>query len=85
MVANDSANRVDLERMRAECEKWRASTANHPERGRVTIRAVANIIKDVHLEGTVRGSRFESDEPPERGGAGLAPAPLSYFVIGAAF
>ncbi len=78
-------SRVDLERMRAEYQKWRESTASRAEGGRVTIRAVANIIKDVHLEGTVRGSRMESDEPPERGGAGLAPAPLSYFVMGAAF
>ncbi len=78
-------SRVNLERMSAEYEKWRGSTAGRPEGGRVTIRAVANIIKDVHLEGTVRGHRFESDEPPERGGEGRAPAPLSYFVMGAAF
>ncbi len=84
-MADHPVGRVDLERMRGEYEKWRESTASGPERGKVTIRAAANIVKDVHLEGTVRGSRFESDEPPERGGAGLAPAPLSYFVIGAAF
>jgi len=84
-MAGHSTGRVDLQRMRAEYEKWRESAASGPERGKVTIRAVANIVKDVHLEGMVRGTRFESDEPPERGGAGLAPAPLSYFVMGAAF
>ena len=78
-------SRVDLKRMRAEYERWREATASRPEGGRVTIRAVASVIKDVHLEGTVRGHRFESDEPPERGGVGHAPAPLCYFVMGAAF
>ena len=84
-MADRPTSRVDLERMQAEYEKWRESTASHPDAGRVTIRAAAHIIKDVHLEGTVRGSRFESDEPPDRGGTGHAPAPLSYFVMGAAF
>lgn len=84
-MADHLTSRVDLERMRAEYEKWRESTASRPDGGRVTIRAVAHIIKDVHLEGTVRGHRFESDEPPERGGTDRAPAPLSYFVMGAAF
>ncbi len=84
-MADHLTTRVDLERMRAEYAKWRESAASRPEGGSVTIRAVANIIKDVHLEGTVRGHRFESDEPPERGGEGRAPAPLSYFVMGAAF
>ena len=81
-MADHLTSRVDLERMRGEYGKWRESTASRPDGGRVTIR---DIIKDVHLEGTVRGTRLESDEPPERGGTGLAPAPLSYFVLGAAF
>jgi uncharacterized OsmC-like protein len=49
------------------------------------VRAVANILEDVHLEGNARGFRFESDEPEQRGGTNLGPAPLSFFVIGAAF
>ena len=41
----------------------------------ITIRATARILENVHLEGTVRGHRFESDEPPERGGTNQGPAP----------
>ncbi|MFQ5852524.1 MAG: hypothetical protein ACE5JU_18335 [Candidatus Binatia bacterium] len=78
-------SRVNLERMRAQHEKWRESVKTGPNKGQVTFRAVANIIQDVHLEGTVRGFRLESDEPEARGGTNLGPAPLSYFLIGAAF
>ena len=41
--------------------------------------------KTFTLEGRARGFRFESDEPEERGGTNLGPAPLSFFLIGAAF
>ncbi|MGE5302086.1 MAG: hypothetical protein ACM3TN_02085 [Alphaproteobacteria bacterium] len=77
--------RVDLEKMRVEYEKFRASVKTGANRGKITFRAVANIVENVHLEGTVRGFRLESDEPEERGGSNLAPAPLSYFLMGAAF
>jgi len=78
-------SRVDLDMMRVEYEKFRESAGTRPNRGQITIRAVANILENVHLEGTARGFRFESDEPEERGGTNLGPAPLSFFVIGAAF
>jgi hypothetical protein len=84
-MAEDPGSRVNLERARAEYEKFREATRARPEKGKVTIRAVARIVEDAHLEGTVRGHRFEADEPPERGGQNRAPAPLSYFLMGAAF
>lgn len=84
-MADPPKSRVNLERTRAEYEKWREVTKTRPEKGRTTIRAVARIVEDVHLEGTVRGFRLESDEPPERGGKNAGPAPLSYFLMGAAF
>jgi len=84
-MTSKSRGRVDLDRMRGEYDKFRARIQSGPTRGQVTIRAVADIIEDVHLEGKVRGSRLESDEPEERGGTGKAMAPLSYFLIGAAF
>ena len=71
--------------MRAEFHTWRAAAAGGRERSTITIRATARILENVHLEGTVRGHRFESDEPPERGGTNQGPAPLTYFVMGAAF
>ena len=85
MAASESKGRVDLDKMRVEYEKWREGAKTGPNHGHVKIRAVANIVENVHLEGTARGFHFESDEPTERGGTNLAPAPLSLFVMGAAF
>jgi hypothetical protein len=79
------ASRVDLEKMRQEYDKFRSSVKTGADRGKITFRAVANIVENVHLKGTVRGFHMESDEPEERGGTNLAPAPLSYFLMGAAF
>jgi len=84
-MATQSKSRVDLEKMRREYEKFRSSVETGANRGKITFRAVANIMENVHLEGTVRGFHLESDEPEERGGSNLAPAPLSYFLMGAAF
>ncbi len=84
-MADQSKSRVDLEKMRLEYEKFRTSAKTGPNRGKISFRAVASIVENVHLEGTVRGVRLESDEPEERGGTNLAPAPLSYFLMGAAF
>ena len=84
-MAEQSKSRVDLEKMRIEYERFRDGTKRGVNKGKITFRAVANIIENVHLEGTVRGSRLESDEPEDRGGSNRAPAPLSYFLIGAAF
>ncbi len=84
-MATRSKSRVDLEKMGLEYEKFRSSVETGANRGKITFRAVANIVENVHLKGIVRGSHLESDEPEERGGTNLAPAPLSYFLIGAAF
>lgn len=84
-MANQSKSRVNLETMRVEYEKFRDTVKTGPNRGKITFRAVANIVENVHLEGSVRGFHFESDEPEDRGGTNLAPAPLSYFLVGAAF
>src|SRR3990170_3890582 len=61
-MAEDPGSRVNLERARAEYEKFREATRTRPEKGRVTIRAVARIVEDVNLEGTVRGHRLEADK-----------------------
>jgi len=82
---NGSKSRVNLEKMNVEYEKFRDTVKTGPNRGKITFRAVANIIENVHLAGTVRGFHLESDEPEERGRTNLAPAPLSYFLMGAAF
>ncbi len=84
-MAEHPPGRVNLAHMQAEYEKFRAATATRPERGKITIRPVARILENVHLEGRVRTHRLECDEPPERGGGGHGPAPLDFFVMGAAF
>jgi hypothetical protein len=78
----DKAKRVDLERMRRAYDATRANTQKTPV---LTQRAVAHIDKDMHMIGRVGRFQIESDEPPERGGDDLAPAPLQYLLAGAAF
>jgi hypothetical protein len=84
-MTDELKSRVNLEHMRLEYEKFRSSVASRPTGGKISFRAVARILEDVHLEGRVRGHRIESDEPAERGGTNRGPAPLDYFLIGAAF
>ncbi len=84
-MSEQPRSRVDLEAMRDEYQKFRTTMAARPEGSKISFRAVARILEGVHLEGTVRGRRLECDEPPERGGKGRGPAPLDYFLVGAAF
>jgi hypothetical protein len=74
--------RVNLDRMRRAYAASRENTRKVPV---LTQRAVAHIDKDMHMIGRVGRFQIESDEPPERGGDDLAPAPLQYIVAGAAF
>jgi hypothetical protein len=73
---------VDLDTMREAYDKTRDSARGVPV---LTQRAVARIEKDLHMVGRVGRFQLESDEPPERGGQDLAPAPLQYVLAGAAF
>jgi hypothetical protein len=79
---SDKSTRVDPERMKKAYEETRANVRKVPI---LTQRAVAHIDKDMHMIGRVGRFQLESDEPPERGGDDLAPAPLQYVVAGAAF
>ena len=79
-------SRVDLEKQRRELERLRREmSALPPEGRRVTTRAVARILQDVHLEGRAGRFLFESDEPLARGGTELAPTPLQYLMAATAF
>lgn len=79
---SDKTSRVDLDRMKRAYDATRANTQKTPV---LTQRAVAYIDKDMHMIGRVGRFQIESDEPPERGGDDLAPAPLQYLLAGAAF
>jgi hypothetical protein len=78
----DKLSRVDLDRMKRAYDSMRANAQKVPV---LTQRAVAHIDKDMHMIGRVGRFRLESDEPPERGGDDLAPEPLQYVLVGAAF
>jgi hypothetical protein len=78
----DKPTRVDLDRMQKAYDSTRANTMKVPV---LTQRAVAHIDRDLHMIGRVGRFQIESDEPPERGGDDLAPAPLQYLLAGAAF
>lgn len=79
---SDKPSRVDLDRMKKAYDSVRANARSVPV---LTQRAVAHIDRDMHMVGRVGRFQLESDEPPERGGDDLAPAPLQYVVAGAAF
>lgn len=84
-MAEQSKSRVNLEHLRSAYEKFRSSVAKKPAGAKISFRAVARILENVHLEARVRGHRLECDEPAERGGTNRGPAPLDYFLAGAAF
>lgn len=79
---DELVGRVDLEKMRRAYEESRERTKDEPV---LTQRAVARIDRSLHMTGRIGRFRIESDEPTERGGDDLAPAPLQYVVAGAAF
>jgi hypothetical protein len=81
-MGEGSTGRVDLEKMRRAYEESRERTKQMPV---LTQRAVARIDSNLHMTGRIGRFRIESDEPADRGGGDLAPAPLQYVVAGAAF
>jgi uncharacterized OsmC-like protein len=84
-MTDEPKNRVNLEKGRQVYEETRARFASNPALGRTTIRAVAKLLEDLHIEGRVGKFHLESDEPAVRGGTDLGPTPLQYFIAGAAF
>jgi hypothetical protein len=79
-------NRVNLEKQRREIERLRGEmAAQAPAERRVTTRAVARILDDVHLEGRMGKFVVEADEPLARGGTERGPSPLQYLMAGTAF
>ncbi len=81
-----SRGRVDLAKQLREIERLRAELgAKPPEQRRMTTRAVARIIRDVHLEGRMGKFTVDADEPFARGGTELAASPLQYLMVAVAF
>ena len=85
-VANEQRGRVNLEKQQHEIDRLRAEmSAQPPEGRRITTRAVARIVEDVHLEGRMGKFTVYADEPLSRGGTEQAASPLQYFMVGVAF
>ena len=81
-----ASGRVNLTKQMAEIERLRREMrAKTPQERKVTTRAVARILQDVHLEGRMGKIVVESDEPLARGGTELAASPLQYLMVGTAF
>lgn len=49
------------------------------------VRATTRLVENCQSEGEMEGHVVVCDEPPERGGTGQGPAPLSYFVASLGF
>jgi homoserine kinase len=78
--------RVNLEKQMHEIERLRAEMSAKPaDERKVTTRAVARIIADVHLEGRMGKFTVESDEPLSRGGTDKSASPLQFLMMGTAF
>jgi len=84
-MTDEPKNRINMEKGRQVYEKTHARFASNQALGKTTIRAVAKLLEDMHIEGRVGKFHLESDEPAVRGGTDLGPTPLQYFVAGAAF
>jgi uncharacterized OsmC-like protein len=84
-MTDEPQNRINMEKGRQIYEQTRARFASNPALGKTTIRAVAKLLEDMHIEGRVGRFHLESDEPAVRGGTDLGPTPLQYFVAGTAF
>ena len=78
--------RVNLDKQREEIERLRREMSAKPRaERRVTTRAVARIVEDVHIQGRLGRFVVESDEPVARGGTDLGPTPLQYMMAATAF
>ena len=85
-MQSDSQGRVDLAKQRGEIDRMRADLSSQArDARRVTTRATARILDDVHLEGRMGRFVVESDEPTARGGTDQGPSPLQYLMVGTAF
>ncbi len=70
-----------MEKGRQVYEQTRARFAGNPALGKTTIRAVARLLEDMHIEGRVGKFYLEADEPAVRGGTDLGPILDSSRVI----
>ncbi len=60
-MADESKNRINMEKGRQVYEQTRARSASNPALGKTTIRAVAKLLENMHIEGRVGKFHLESD------------------------
>lgn len=82
----EQRGRVNLDKQLHEIERLRGEmSALSSERRKITTRAVARIVDDVHLEGRMGKFYVQADEPLSRGGTEQGASPLQFFMVGVAF
>lgn len=82
----EQRGRVNLDKQMHKIERLRGEMSALPQGGRkVTTRAVARIVDDVHLEGRMGKFYVQADEPLSRGGTEQGASPLQFFMVGVAF
>ena len=83
---DEQRGRVNLDKQQHEIDRLREEMSAAPREGRkITTRAVARILDDVHLEGRMGKFYVQADEPLSRGGTEQGASPLQYFMVGVAF
>jgi hypothetical protein len=80
---------IDAPKLRDSVEHTAARLAELPSRGvirpRVTTRLLRDVTAEARFEQYGRKFSFRNDEPPGRGGAGVEPTSIRYFLSGLAF
>lgn len=84
-MPNPSHGLVNNEKARAAYQAAHERMQANPSSGRATLRATAELVKDMFIQGRSGHFHFECDEPPARAGDDAAPSPLEFFLVGAAF
>ena len=80
---------IDAAKLRDSVEHTAARLAELPSRGVIRPRVSTRLLRDVTAEARFeqygREFAFRNDEPPGRGGAGIEPTSIRYFLSGLAF
>ena len=78
---DESCCTIDYQHHKKIFDQRRQIFLNDPSKAVTTHEAKIRLIKDHYKEAQVLGGyAIACDEPPERGGSGLGPAPLQYLV-----
>ena len=85
----DDSPLIDVDKLRDSVERTATRLASYPGGGLIRPRVSTRLLRDVTAEARFdqygRTFSFRNDEPPGRGGAGVEPTSIRYFLSGIAF